>query len=237
MKKNLLIIAALLLMCLSAPPSFGIEIDVIDITKEKQYVDTLNRVGFRLLNANGLTNRAIFRYDPKRVANAYALTHIRTDRRVVVYRGALMLCDSDDELAGVLGHEISHIMDSYDGILRGSFDILKYVLTPRKYEYKADKRSIDYMVKAGYNPVAYIVLMTKLMGQFRYDTIFSGHPLTTRRTAEVYEYIYKKYPYFLAENAYKDNIYYQNFLLTSSENRRRLQKNIQSGSNKKTNYK
>lgn len=237
MKKNLLTIVALLFMCLIALPSFGWEVDIIDTGKEQKYVDTLNRVGFRLLNANGLEKRVVFVYDPKREINAGAQVGTFTTRYVKVYRGALMECDSDDELAGLLGHEISHIMDSYDGIFRGSFIGLAYFFSPRKYEYKSDKRAIDYMVKAGYNPLGYLVLMTKMMGQHRYDSLFTTHPLATRRAAEVYEYIYKKYPYFLANNEYKDNIYYQNFLLTSTVNRRRLQTNIQNCSNRKTRYK
>ena len=53
---------------------------------------------------------------------------------------------------------------------------------------------------------------------------------------EVYEYIYKKYPEYLANNAYKNNIYYQNFLLTSKENRAKFQKKVESGSKSSINY-
>ena len=49
----------------------------------------------------------------------------------------------------------------------------------KKYELKADKIGIDLMVKAGYNPIAMIVMMNKAFPQFRYDWwIFSSHPFS-----------------------------------------------------------
>ena len=48
--------------------------------------------------------------------------------------------------------------------------------------------------------------------------------------------IYKKYPEYLANNAYKDNIYYQNFLLTSQKNRAKFQEKVKTNSNKKVHY-
>lgn len=91
------------------------------------------------------------------------------------------------------------------------------------------------MVNAGYNPIALIIIMNKTFPQNRYE-LFSTHPLTSRRMMEVYEYIYKKYPEYLANNEYKDNIYYQNFLLTSKENRKKFQQKIQTKSNRAVNY-
>ena len=112
---------------------------------------------------------------------------------------------------------------------------IKYIISPRKYEYKADKRAVDYLVNAGYNPLAIIVMDTKIMSQFRYE-FFGTHPLSSRRVMEVYEYIYEKYPSFLANNRYADNIYYQNFLLTSENNRKKLAEKIKTNSKKKVKY-
>ena len=91
------------------------------------------------------------------------------------------------------------------------------------------------MVQAGYNPVASIVAMSKILPQERYDWC-STHPLTSRRMMEVYEYIYKKYPEFLANNVYKNNPYYQNFLLTSKTNRTKFQQKVKSGSKLSVKY-
>ena len=54
--------------------------------------------------------------------------------------------------------------------------------------------------------------------------------------ATVYEYIYRKYPAYLANNKYAENIYYQNFLLTSQQNREKLKQSIQTNSKKKIKY-
>ena len=145
------------------------------------------------------------------------------------------MLDDEDQLAAILGHEISHSMDSYDGIFRGFFHNLNNLCTPRKYEYKSDKRAVDYMVNAGYNPVALIVVMSKIFPQTRYEWCCM-HPLTSRRMMEVYEYIYKKYPEYLVNNPYKENPFYQNFLLTSKENREKFQQKVKSNSTKKVHY-
>ena len=181
---------------------------------------------------NGIEQRMVFDYSPSRTKNA---TTSHRDRQIVMYRGLHERLKSDDEVAAVLAHEISHGVDSYDGVFRGYFSPLSYYLSPKKYEYKADKRAVDYMVNAGYNPVAMIVVMNKAFPQTRYDWC-NTHPLTSRRMMEVYEYIYKKYPAYLANNIYKDNIFYQNFLLTSKKNRAKFQNKVEKNSKDEVNY-
>lgn len=193
-----------------------------EIARMQKRVD---EVGFNLLNSSGIEVRTTFNINTKRVKNACSY---HKNREIVIYRDLYNRLASDDELAYILGHEISHSVDSYQGILRGYFSAFTQSFSPRKYEYKADKRAVDYMVSAGYNPVAAIVAMSKIMPQYRYEW-YSTHPLATRRMMEVYEYIYKKYPEYLANNVYKTNLYYQNFLLTSKENRAKFQQKVKSG--------
>ena len=50
------------------------------------------------------------------------------------------------------------------------------------------------------------------------------------------QWVYKKYPEYLVNNPYKTNIYYQNFLLTSKENRAKFQEKVKTNSTKKVNY-
>ena len=95
--------------------------------------------------------------------------------------------------------------------------------------------SLNDMVNAGYNPVALIVVMSKVFPQTRYEWCCT-HPLTSRRMMEVYEYIYKKYPEYLVNNPYKENPFYQNFLLTSKENREKFQQKVKSNSTRKVHY-
>lgn len=211
---------------------FAREFDTEESWAAIQAQNRIDKIGFRILNSNGIEKRTVFDYNTKNVKNAGSSMR---DRQITVYKGIYNRLASDDEVAAVLSHEISHSTDSYDGIFRGFFSPFSYNLAPKKYEYKADKRAVDYMVNSGYNPIALIVVMNKTMPQTRYDWC-SSHPLTSRRMMEIYEYICKKYPEYLANNAYRENIYYQNFLLTSKENRKKFQKKIQTKSNGSVNY-
>ncbi len=207
-----------------------------DVKTEADLQKRMNEVGFNILNANRIEHRMIFMvinrvYTRDRWADVSSV-----NRTVWIKPTILPYLDSDDELAGILAHQISHGVDTYDGILRGYISILNYWVSPNKYDMMADKKAVDYMVNAGYNPLGYIVILNKIMQQYRYD-VFSNHTLVSRRMMKIYEYIYQKYPSILADNEYKDNIYYQNFLLTSRQNRLMLQQKVETGSKKKLNYK
>jgi len=224
---------ALLLIFLSlCTISFANSADLISNEQTAKIQKHIDEVGFNLLNSNGIEKRTTFNFNIKRIKNAGSYYR---NREIVIYRDLYNRLSSDDELAYILGHEISHSVDSYDGILRGYFSAFVQSFSPKKYEYKADKRAVDYMVQAGYNPVASIVVISKTSPQYRYDW-YSTHPLATRRMMEIYEYIYKKYPEYLANNTYKNNPYYQNFLLTSKENRAKFQSKVKSNSKGNVKY-
>lgn len=207
---------------------------LLTTTKEMEVMQQhISEVGYNILNSNGIDKRMIFIFDNS--AKTIDAGTSLFNRSIYLNRGMYNMLEGNDELAAVLAHEISHGVDSYDGIFKGVFTGWRYFFTPRKYEYKADKRAIDYMVNAGYNPVAMIVMMNKVLGQNRYDWWFT-YPLASRRMMQVYEYIYTKYPEYLANNKYKNNLYYQNFLLTSKENRAKFQEKVKTKSTKKVKY-
>ena len=96
---------------------------------------------------------------------------------------------------------------------------------PKIYEIVADKRAVDFMVNAGYNPIGLITYINKAFPQKRFDR-FSSTNLTSKRLAIIYEYIYTKYPYYLTNNKYLETDSYQNFLLNSTNNRKLLEEKI-----------
>lgn len=205
MKRFLLILSILLLsnsLCMAYD---------LDETKGAQYQKKVMEVGFGILNANKIDKRVVFRFENNKQVNAFAFY---ADKSVIVLKGLLPYLDSDDELAGIISHEIAHNVDFYQGYFR----MLAMSFSPKKYEEKADKKAVDYMVNAGYNPVALIVAFNKIAGQAQ----TTSHPLTSKRLAYIYEYIYEKYPAYLAQNEYRTNIYYQNFLLTSRADREKI---------------
>jgi predicted Zn-dependent protease len=210
-------------------PAFSIN---IDNRKDGNIESYINQIGYRILNANRIPYRITFFYNKKREYNAYSSS---INRSVNIYNGIILIADEEDEIAAVIAHEISHSVDAYNGLCRGIFQSTKYLLSPKKYERKADERAVDYLVKAGYNPLSIIIIYSKMMPQHRFDFL-SSHDLPSRRVMFVYDYIYRKYPAFLANNRYIDNVYYQNFLLTSEKNRKKLQDNILSNSTKKVKY-
>ena len=157
-------------------------------------VKVVDKVGRRLIHANNLKRAPIFVERNRKLVNAYASSY---NKRVVIYMGTLAYINNDDELAFILGHELAHAQDFYDGFLK----TIGMQFNRKKYEYSADLKSIDYMVKAGYNPIAAIIISNKIFDEPFCDWgILSTHPTGSKRLIKMYEYIYKKYPSYLTSN-------------------------------------
>ena len=231
MKKILFIIGLVLMMViLVAKPSFA-----WDVTTTNELQTRMNEVGFKILNSNRIEKRFMF-MAINRVYTRDIWTDVSSVNRIVWIKPTVLpYIDDDNELAAILSHSLAHGVDTYEGALRGYISILNYWVAPNKYDLKADKTAVDFMVNAGYNPLALITILNKIGKQYRYD-VFSNHTLASRRMMLIYEYIYTKYPSILVENEYKDNIYYQNFLLTSRNNRMKLLEKVKSGSTRRINY-
>lgn len=195
----------------------------------------IDNVGTTLLNCNKIPHRIIFVYDKKEKKKLISLDKDLTSRQVVVYDGLYKSVQTDDELAAMLAREISVAVKSYSGIWGGTLDSVQVALGSKKFETVADKRAVDYMVNSGYNPLALIVFINKTCPQKRFDR-FSRHNLTSKRLARIYEYITYKYPQYLENNDYVNNKYYQNFLLTSLSNRKKLEEKIKNRSTEEVDY-
>ncbi len=133
---------------------------------------------------------------------------------VYIFRDMVEDMQSDDELAAILAHEIGHIVAKH-GIkkLQGSIGMaglgLLGILTPtdnrtrakssvaiaqlmmsysRQAEFEADKLSVKYLTKAGYDPKAAIAFIDKILKKhlkgkvYRYR-YFRTHPYTSERKA------------------------------------------------------
>lgn len=206
-----------------------------NIAKETEIQTRIDSVAVKLLNHNKITKRIIFTYDKKAKKKALSTDKALTKRQVIIYDGLYQHVQTDDELAAMLAREISIAMKSYDGSFGGWVDSAQVALGSKKFETVSDKRAVDYLVNAGYNPLAVIVFINKTCPQKRHDT-FSRHNLTSKRLARVYEYITYKYPQYLENNEYINNEYYQNFLLTSVENRKKLAEKIKAKATKDIDY-
>ena len=203
---------------------------------DEQTIQTrVDNVAYNILNKNKITERIVFVYDKNEKKSKLSLDKTLTQRQVILYDGLYQHIQTDDELAAMLSREISTAIKSYKGIWGGTIDSIQVALGSKKFETVADKRAVDYMVRAGYNPLALIVYINKTCPQRRQDR-FSRHNLTSKRLAGIYEYITYKYPDYINSGSYVNNKYYQNFLLNSVSNRAKLDIKIKTGSKKELSY-
>ncbi len=206
-----------------------------DLKSENEIQTRIDTVGTNLLNCNKIPKRIVFTYNKKTKKKLLSTDKTLTKRQVVIYDGQYQSIQTDDELAGMLAREISTAMKSYSGIWGGALDSVQVALGSKKFETVADKRAVDYMVNAGYNPLALIVYINKNFPQKKFDR-FSRHNLTSKRLARIYEYITYKYPQYLEDEEYLKNPFYQNFLLTSLENRKKLEEKVKTHSTEEIKY-
>ena len=163
------------------------------------------QVGQKIMISNRIPKRVpIFVDGEKKTINATSNLY---DKRVTVYAGMFLYMDNDDELAYVLSHEIAHSVEAYGGMIK----YLAINANSKKYEQKADLNGIDYMVKAGYDPIAAITMGNKIFGEPVWDWGFTyTHPKGSKRLMDMYKYIYVKYPQYL-NSPYTQTASYKNF--------------------------
>lgn len=218
MKKILLVFAILFIGLTSQADEVFVSSVSLDNLWQKLGVkeEKLNIVGAKLLNANQINKRIIFNLNGNNSVNASASYSRKT---VSVNKGTFNYIDNDDELAAILAHEIAHNIDYYGGFGKA----IAMFFNSKSYEYKADLLAIDYMVKAGYNPVAMITVMNKISGESVWDWgILWSHPKTSTRLLKVYKYIYVKYPKYLSSDMTK-NINYINWTYTAQKDINKFQ--------------
>lgn len=208
MKKILILLGVLLI----GSCSFAEEILVIKNVNmsnfwRKKGIDEekVIQVGQRIMISNRIPKRVpIFVDSSKKTINANSNLY---DKTVTIYPGMFLYIDNDDELAYVLSHEIAHSVEAYGGMIK----YMAMNANSKKYEQKADLNGIDYMVKAGYDPIAAITMGNKIFGEPVWDWGFTyTHPKGSKRLMDMYKYIYVKYPQYL-NSPYTQTASYKNF--------------------------
>jgi predicted Zn-dependent protease len=193
---------------------------------DKQVTDSTNVVTDPLLNAwvNGVTARLwaqVARKDVPYNIKVLDVTDVNAFSTlggyVYVNMGTLDFVQSDDELAGVLGHETGHIerrhavtsqgKDELVSILMGVGSLFAPVLAPvgqligagamakisRTDELEADKYGVMLMARAGYDPYAMVTFMAHLgaveaESQEFIDKYLADHPGVPNRIAHLEGY-------------------------------------------------
>ena len=67
---------------------------------------SIDKIGQKVLTSNKLPKEVTFKIVESDEVNAYA----DADNQIIVYTGLIKLIENDDELAGILSHEVGHIM-------------------------------------------------------------------------------------------------------------------------------
>lgn len=174
-------------------------------------IQRVNTIGQSLLSKNNLPTQVTFTVDEAEEINAYA----NGENEIHVYTGLLNVVENDSELAGVVAHEVGHIVNShvakqtivntitsniiyaanisnYAKLGAAAANNLAMKKVSRKDEYEADVTGVDLMINAGYNPLAMISFLYKISG--KYNDILSDHPSGDKRTMYLYDYLTYTYP-------------------------------------------
>ena len=206
MKKAVIILLVCIFVTISNAYSTGKTTNNVNQNAKNKIVN----IGQTILTKNSLPREVTFNVVENQEANAYA----DANNQIVVYTGLLNLVENDDELAGILSHEVGHIMKSHCYKQTFVNIALNYVSSKfktekgavgaqiastlvsnkvsREYEYDADYTSADLVYKAGYNPLGLISALNKISGN--YVDILSDHPSGDKRLLALYDYINYNYP-------------------------------------------
>jgi len=202
------------------------------ISRNAQAVALVQRVGEHLVRQS-VAAKSPYRFsfhvlaDPKTV-NAFALP----GGPVFITEGLLRLLKSEAELAGVLGHEIGHVIARHSSerlakqqltqgllgaLVVGSGDFTTAQIGQvvgsminmsygREDEIESDTLGIRIMTEAGYDPRGMIRVMevlAKASGGSRQPEFMSTHPAPENRSERIKQAIAKQYPGGVPENLKK----------------------------------
>lgn len=175
----------------------------------------VNTIGTKILKANNINHTIEFKVSAEDTVNAYA----NIDKEIYVYKGLLEYVDTDDELAGVISHEMGHIINGHcakQGVLNSIIATIGSFFRPtttagtvansvgqqmaaskisRNDEFEADLTGVDIMTKGGYNPLGMVSLLSKISQS--YIDILQSHPSGEKRIQNAYDYINYNYPSYV----------------------------------------
>lgn len=204
-------------------PAFSAEAQNVWTTKNG--LARVEKIGKNILAKNKLPVQVKFNVVETDEINAFA----SGENEICVFTGLLKFVEDDAELAGVIAHEIGHIINNHvakqsivsaitsSAISQADIDTrlktgmavvqnLSMKKMSRTEEYEADITGVDLINNAGYNPLAMVSVLYKISG--KYVDIIQTHPSGDKRTMYIYDYIAYTYPSKL-KLGYKSDSYKQ----------------------------
>ncbi len=181
-----------------------------------QYQALVDQVGNKLVN-NSIAKNTPYKYDfhllaDDKIINAFALP----GGQCFITYALFSKLENQDQLAGVLGHEIGHVLGKHSneritdskfwqtmimgagaidmGVIAQQYGQGKLLANGRDDELESDELGIFFMIKAGYNPEEMIGVMQILKnaaGPNRQPEFQSTHPDPENRIEKIKEAINK----------------------------------------------
>lgn len=134
--------------------------------------------------------------------------------RVYIFKGLVEKCKNDDELAGVIAHELGHICARHSVKRQQAGSVMNIAMIAvalagggnaaqatnlaltslmaaysREDEFEADRRAVIYTEKAGYDPKALITFMDTMKEAKKLDirpySYFRSHPYEGERVGNI----------------------------------------------------
>lgn len=187
-------------------------------------------VGANLLTKNGIPSTNVkFMVVSGNVDNS----NYSTNKTINVSSNDLTYAGNDNEVAAVVASELGHIISGHSArgkvlsLFTGGTTTDTETLTSSfvssyktlKEDQEADNVAVDLMVKAGYNPLAIIVVLTKQTGTY-WETI-QGKPANAERAMNVYNYVSYAYPEKIKAgygcNEYRNFLTYANSVVAARD--------------------
>ena len=191
---------------------------------DQRLQDFVDEVGFKLVNSNPAVADSEYQYefhllaDPNTV-NAFALP----GGRVFITMALFSRLDTEGQLAGILGHEIGHVVARHGAQRIAKNDLTQGLagavmvgsgnasagqaaamiaqLVNMQYgrgdEIQSDVLGVQFMVNAGYDPrglVGVMQILEAATGGARQPEFFSTHPNPENRIARIEEAIAEIFP-------------------------------------------
>lgn len=198
MKKLLISLFALVLV---ASPSFA---------ATWVAADRVAPVGKQILEKNKLPSNTVF----KVVNGAADNSNTAMTNTIYISSTDLTYAGNDHEVAAVVANEIGHIIngkaakdkfrDIAKAVIATNLGADNPILTASESPYlksktnlkdnkEADITGVDLMIQAGYNPLAMVVVITKMPSNSTFE-ILQGKPANSERAMSVFNYLTYNYP-------------------------------------------
>jgi Zn-dependent protease with chaperone function len=248
--KNQLLLLGFILLLFFPQPAYAMsdqdEIDMglrivadvekqIPLVKDQALQDRVQRIGISLAMVSDRPNLPYtFKVLDSKDVNAFAIP----GGFIYIDKGLIDLMPSDDELAGVIGHEVGHIvkrhtvkeMEKGSGLslvllllLQGRYGMLQAATMEaimaghsRDDEREADYLGFKHSTDAGYSPYSMLMGLEKLslLDQKYPVDLFSDHPEGKERIALMRKYLADAHIHpFVKGDANSGSVYEENWTL------------------------